>query len=198
MNQNELKTSTNYIKKLASYPDASERIELYLDSLFATHLQKGSFDVQDEMLSTVSSEIKFTKQEIKKMATTFRKVFIANGLTAHVLKKASGKRTFCYEIRYRANGYDIRAYSTNLQTAKEKFLEKTSPEEIEKYHIEKSASPTTRTTLEEFTKYFFETHRKGKVSEYTYKCDWGRLKKYIFPALGSLGIKQITPDKCQN
>ena len=58
------------------------------------------------------------------MATTFRKVFIANGLTAHVLKKASGKRTFCYEIRYRANGYDIRAYSTNLQTAKEKFLEK--------------------------------------------------------------------------
>ena len=116
MTQQDLKLSANYIKKLASYPDASERIELYLDSLFATQTQKGSFDVEDETFSTVSSEIKFTKQEIKKMATTFRKVFIANGLTAHVLKKASGKRTFCYEIRYRANGYDIRAYSTNLQT----------------------------------------------------------------------------------
>ena len=123
MTDNELKTSATYIKKLASFPDAEDRISLYLDSLFAIQQpQKGSLDIQDEKRLAVSSEIKFTKQEIKKMATTFKKVFIANGLTAHILKKASGKNSFCYEIRYRANGYDIRAYSTNLQKAKEYAL----------------------------------------------------------------------------
>ena len=198
MTNNELKTSATYIKKLASFPDAEERISLYLDSLFAIQQpQKGSLDIQDEKRLAVSSEIKFTKQEIKKMATTFKKVFIANGLTAHILKKASGKNSFCYEIRYRANGYDIRAYSTNLQKAKEKFLEKTTPGEIEKYCIEKTTSPTARASLEQFTTYYFETHRKEKVAEQTYKCDWGRVKKYIFPIFGNINIKQITPDKCQ-
>ena len=48
MTTTELKISANYIKKLASYPDASERIELYLDSLFTTQPQKGSFDVQEK------------------------------------------------------------------------------------------------------------------------------------------------------
>ena len=198
MNHQELKISATYIKKLASFPDAEDRISLYLDSLFANQqTQKDTLDIQDENCSAVSSEIKFTKQETKKMATTFRKVFIVNGLTAHVLKKASGKNSFCYEIRYRANGYDIRAYSTNLQKAKEKFLEKTTPGEIEKYYVEKTASPTARATLEQFTTYYFETHRKGKVAEQTYKCDWGRVKKYIFPIFGNINIKQITPDKCQ-
>lgn len=48
MTNNEIKLSASYIKKLASYPDASERIELYLDSLFATQPQKGSFEVQEK------------------------------------------------------------------------------------------------------------------------------------------------------
>ena len=46
MNENDLKISTNYIKKLASLPDADERISLYLDSLFACYPQKDNFDVQ--------------------------------------------------------------------------------------------------------------------------------------------------------
>ena len=45
MNKNELKLYANYIKKLASFPDASERIEVYLDSLFANQqLQKDTFN----------------------------------------------------------------------------------------------------------------------------------------------------------
>ena len=98
------------------------------------------------------------------MASTFKKVFIANGLIAHVLKKTSGKHSFCYEIRYRANGYDIRSSSTDLNKAKEKFLEKTTPAEIEKYHISKNTATTSHSTLEQFTTFFFETHRKGKVA----------------------------------
>lgn len=160
MNQQDLKLSANYIKKLASYPDASERIELYLDSLFATQTQKGSFDIQDESRSTVSSEIKFTRQEIKNMSPTFKKVFIANGLAAHVLKKPCGKNTFTYEIRYRANGFDIRASSIDLAKAKEKFLAKTTSKEIEKYRIKthKDNKNLFRNIFEEWHQY-----KKGTI-----------------------------------
>ena len=94
MTNQELKISATYIKKLASYPDAEERISLYLDSLFANQQsQKDSFDMPDKRLSAVSSKIIFTQQEIKNMSTSFKKAFIANGLAAHVIKKQSGKNT---------------------------------------------------------------------------------------------------------
>ena len=139
MTNQELKISATYIKKLASYSDAEDRIALYLDSLFANQQpQKDTFSVQENSESkAVSSMIYFTQKEIEKMSTTFKKVFIANGLAAHVLKRPSGKNTFRYEIRYRANGYCIIVSSTDIRKAKEKFLAKTRPEEIEKYRVQK-------------------------------------------------------------
>ena len=149
MTNQELKISATYIKKLASFPDAEDRISLYLDSLFAIQQpQKDNFNVQESSENkAVSSMIYFTQKEIEKMSTTFKKVFIANGLAAHVLKKPSGKNSFIYEIRYRANGYCIVTSSTDLRKAKEKFLAKTTPEEIEKYRIQKIK--TGQDTLEE-------------------------------------------------
>ena len=139
MTNQELKISATYIKKLASFPDAEDRISLYLDSLFAnTQPQKDTFNKpENSKIKGVSSLLQFTQKEIKNMSTTFKKAFIANGLAAHVLKKQSGKNTFRYEIRYRANGYCIIASSTDLRKAKEKFLAKTTPEEIEKYRVQK-------------------------------------------------------------
>ncbi len=199
MTNQELKISANYIKKLASFPDAEDRISLYLDSLFATQPQKDTFNEPENSKSkAVSSLLHFTYKEIKNMATTFKKVFIANGLCAHVLKKPSGKNSFCYEIRYRANGYCIIASSTNLQTAKEKFLAKTIPAEIEKYYIGKNNQAEECRTLKDFTLFFFEKHRKDKVAAQTYKCDLNRINNYIFPAFGKMPINQITPDKCQS
>ena len=133
MTNQELKLSATYIKKLASFPDVADRISLYLDSLFATQPQKDTFNEPENSKSkAVSSLLHFTYKEIKNMATTFKKVFIANGLCAHVLKKPSGKNSYCYEIRYRSNGYNIRAYSTDLTKAKELFIAKTTAQEIEK------------------------------------------------------------------
>ena len=96
------------------------------------------------------------------MATTFKKVFIANGLCAHVLKKPSGKNSYCYEIRYRSNGYDIRAYSTDLTKAKELFIAKTTAQEIEKYRIKDKKS-----TGNLFCHIFEEWHqyKKGTLCE---------------------------------
>ena len=198
MTNQELKISATYIKKLASFPDAEDRISLYLDSLFASQPQKDTFNEPENSKSkAVSSLLHFTYKEIKNMATTFKKVFIANGLCAHVLKKPSGKNSYCYEIRYRANGYCIITSSTNLQKAKEKFLAKTTPTEINKYYVGKINKVEDCRTLKEFALFFFEKHRKEKVAAQTYKCDLNRINKYIFPAFGDMNIRQITPDKCQ-
>ena len=137
MTNNELNVTATCIAALASQPNSEEKIKLLLQSLFASNAQKADFDVQKNTDSSVSSKIIFTQKEIKNMSTTFKKVFIANGLAAHVLKKKSGKNSFIYEIRYRANGYYIIASSTDLRKAKEKFLAKTTPEEIEKYRVQK-------------------------------------------------------------
>ncbi len=198
MTNQELKISASYIKKLASFSDAEDRISLYLDSLFAIQPQKDTFNEPENSKSkAVSSLLHFTYKEIKNMATTFKKVFIANGLAAHVIKKESGKNSYCYEIRYRANGYCIITSSTNLQKAKEKFLAKTTPTEINKYYVGKINKVEDCRTLKEFALFFFEKHRKEKVAAQTYKCDLNRINKYIFPAFGDMNIRQITPDKCQ-
>ena len=198
MTNQELKISASYIKKLASFSDAEDRISLYLDSLFATQPQKDTFnESENNKHKAVSSLLHFTYKEIKNMATTFKKVFIANGLAAHVIKKESGKNSYCYEIRYRANGYCIITSSTNLQKAKEKFLAKTTPTEINKYYVGKINKVEDCRTLKEFALFFFEKHRKEKVAAQTYKCDLNRINKYIFPAFRDMNIRQITPDKCQ-
>ena len=100
MTQQDLKLSANYIKKLASYPDANERIELYLDSLFATQPQKGDLDVQESKTAAVSSVVHFTQKEINLMPKTFKKEFRTDGCTAHVRKRKCGKNSFTYDIRY--------------------------------------------------------------------------------------------------
>lgn len=146
---------------------------------------------------SVTMALKFTTQEISKMDKTFKKVFIANGLVTHVTKRESGKNSFCYEIRYRANGYDIQASSTVLAEAKRKFLEKTMPGEIEKYYVGKTINSTKPTTFEKFSIFYFENFRKRKVSERTYRNDLYRLKGVLFPAFGKMDIIKIAPSHCQ-
>lgn len=104
---------------------------------------------------SATTTLKFTKQEISKMAETFKKEFIANGLVARIIKRESGRNTFCYEIRYRSNGYNISASSTDLKTAKLKFLKKTTANEIDKYRCKKykNAINLLEDVFEEWYKY---------------------------------------------
>ena len=82
--------------------------------------------------------MKFTNEETLKIATAFKKQFIANGLVAHVIKRKSGKNSFCYEIRYRSNCFEISAAANDLHKAKATFLQKNVPREIEKYRTERA------------------------------------------------------------
>lgn len=148
---------------------------------------------------SVTTVIKFTEKEIQLMSSTFKKEFIANGLVSHVIKRESGRNSYCYEIRYRSNGYNITASSTNLAEAKKKFLEKTLPGQIEKYKTKNCfVGPNSiPTTFKAFTTYYFENFRKRKVGKQTYYNDENRLKVHIFPAFGETALNRITPADCQ-
>ena len=147
---------------------------------------------------TITKTLKFTHKEISKMATTFKKEFIANGLVAHVIKRKSGRNSFCYEIRYRSNGYKIESSSTDLAEAKRKFIEKTLPENIEKYCVSKKQGNYLPANFKEFSLFYFENYRKKKVAERTYTCDFHRLNKHILPTLARYQMHEITPTMCQN
>mgnify|MGYP002771269771 CR=1 FL=1 len=160
--------------------------------------KNGDFGYRSEEQEAISATIKFTKKEIDNMSKTFKKQFILNGLVAHVLKRPSGKNGFCYEIRYRRNGYCILACSTTLEKAKEKFLDKTKEENIWKYSTDPAKTLCVPTKFEDFTMYYFEKYRIHKVSENTYDNDLQRLKRNIFPVLGVRDIRKITSAQCQD
>ena len=192
MTNQELKISATYIKKLASFPDAEDRISLYLDSLFATQQpQKDTFDVQENKKTMVSSVLQFTQKEINQMPKTFKKEFRANGCTAHVRRRKTSKNCYLYDIRYRRNGYNILVTNKDLETAKRLFIEKL-----------KTAKPIVKkvdslSNLHTFTVYYFEKFRLPKVSKLTYDADWHRYKNYIQPAFGEKQFNDITPEHCQ-
>lgn len=192
MNHQELKISATYIKKLASFPDAEDRISLYLDSLFAIQPQKDSFnEPENSKNKAVSSLLHFTQKEISLMPKTFKKEFRTDGCTAHVRKRKCGKN-HTYEIRYRRNGYNIAVTNKDLELCKKQFIEKL-----------KTAKPiakkvNTLTNLHTFTIYYFEKFRLPKVSTLTYNADWHRYKNYIQPAFGEKHFNEITPEHCQN
>lgn len=123
---------------------------------------KDSIDKSKQQTRSVTIIIKFTYKEISMMSYTFKKEFIANGLAAHVIKKESGRNSYCYEIRYRSNGYNITASSTDLAEAKRKFLAKTVPSEIDKYRVQKQK--TGLNLLEEVFDEWYQ-YKKGTITE---------------------------------
>lgn len=142
---------------------------------------------------TATGFLKFTDEEVSKMPKTFRKEFRTNGCTAHVLKRKSGKNTYCYEIRYRRNGYNIDASSTNLAEAKRKFIEALQTAENKK----ETQNLGVPKAFDAFALYYIEHYRKKKYTENTIRSDLSRFKNHIQPYFKSMPIAQITPSHCQ-
>ena len=97
-------------------------------------LEEAGFNSTPSIHQSETTDLKFTEQEITKMSPAFKKIFVANGLVAHVTKRPSGKSKVCYTIRYRRDGYNIVASGADLSATKEKFLAMTKPENIGKYY----------------------------------------------------------------
>lgn len=147
---------------------------------------------------TVTATIKFRKEEVATMAKSFKKEFIANGLVARIIKRQSGKRTFLYEIRYRRNGYNISASSTDIQEAKKKFLEMTKPENIGKYYIcgKNKKDPTKKLFSE--VGYEWLSSKINDVDARTHRDYQMNCEKRIFPVLGDKPIEDIRTNDIKN
>ena len=137
--------------------------------------------------------ISFSEEEIRKMPKTFRKEFRVEGCTAHVHKIRSGKRNWCYVIRYRRNGYNISASSTDLAEAKRKFIEKLH----EADRNNGTAAPSVPATFDGFTSYYFENFYKRKVTQSTHRTALSQFKNHLSPHFKSTPLKNITPKQCQ-
>ena len=183
----ELKITSNYIQALASQPDATERISLFLSGLLAMQ-SKDNLNVPKKKKKCVSTLIHFTQKEISKMAKTFKKEFIGNGLSAHVLKRDLYKKAVYYIIRYRRNGYEIQVGATTLEEAKEKFLEATRAENIEKYR--KKEKRAKKNSFLFVTQEWLE-FKKDKLNARTHKNYESYCQRYLYPVLGDMDISVI-------
>lgn len=153
--------------------------------LRAIEMEKASeTSVPRQKKKSLSMSIKFSQKEIDKMSKTFKKEFIAGGLTAHVIKRESGKNGFYYEIRYRRNGYDLRAANKDLAVAKAKFIVLT-------HNLKAPVKPAEKrlkfgTVLEEWLKY-----KNGKVAKTTLDGYKSVSRRFIGEDLRKKSIKEI-------
>ena len=185
----ELNLTATYVTALASEPNATEKIKMLLQSLFASYGKGTDFPAQETpKVKDVSSIITFSQKEISKMDKTFRKEFIANGMVAHVIKRRRGKNAIVYEIRYRRNGFDISATSANLDEAKRRFLKMTMPDELENHRKKNYAG--AKNSFRFITNEWLE-FKKDKLNARTHKNYESYSMRYLYPVLGDLMISQI-------
>lgn len=136
-------------------------------------------------------DVVFTEKEMNTMPRMFRKIFIANGCRAHVRKKQNSKNSYSYEIRYRKGGYNVRAASTNLEEAKQKFIAALNAAEKEP---EQQKIPTL---FNDFAEHYFENYYKEKVILSTYKNIYSVYTRWVKPHFEKQDIRKITPNKCK-
>lgn len=135
--------------------------------------------------------ITFTKEEISKMPLQFRKEYRIDGSVVRCRKRPTGQNKFTYEMRYRRDGYNVTATAKNLEECKAKFLAKLK--EADK----QIKTQETQTNFKTFAVYYFETFKKRKVAEATYKADCSRLNTWLLPQFGEKDLKAIKPNDCQ-
>lgn len=147
----------------------------------------------NEQSGVKSQELSFSEEEIRKMPKTFRKEFRVQGCTAHVHKIRSGKKNWCYVIRYRRNGYNVNASSTNLEEAKRRFIQRLQ----EADRNGGSPAPAVPTNFDSFANYFFENFYKRKVTPSTHRIALNQFKNHLYPHFKSTALRKITPKQCQ-
>lgn len=182
--------SDEYIDFVLQLAEESITMET-LQNLIKNNNAATQSDVKDKGLDDISG-FKFTNKEINQMPKTFRKEFRADGCTARIRKKPSGKNGYLYEIRYRRNGYNISASNKNLEEAKRLFIE-----QLKTAKVSKKITGVPK-TFHSFTMYYFENFRIKKVTEKTYKTDYNRYKRYLQPYFEEIPLVKITPKDCQD
>lgn len=138
--------------------------------------------------------VNFTEKELNTMPKHIKKLLILDKKRCRLRTKQSGENSVSYEIRYRANGYNISASGKTIELAKANFInkcktaDKTSP---------KQTAVNVPQTFDAFASYYFDNFRKEKVSALTLRNDLNRYKHYLKPHFKQTPIKNITPSECK-
>ena len=129
--------------------------------------------------------VRFNDEEIRQMSTnrTFTRIIRLCGFSAHLRMRASGKNSVTYELRFRLGGYNISASGRTKAEAKARFVEKAR---TAKPRL--SRPDSLPTSFDGFTRFYFETFRKERVTEYTFRLDNQKYRAYIQPFLGAKNI----------
>ncbi|MBQ4269077.1 MAG: hypothetical protein IJB97_05445 [Clostridia bacterium] len=138
--------------------------------------------------------VEFTEKEIKQMPKIFKTLIVIKKRRCRIRRRKSGENSETYEIRFRADGYNVTACGKTRELAKANFLkklQKTKPEEHD--HDPIGGVPNT---FSAFARFYFEQFRRKKVTAVTLEKDVHRLEKHLIPHFGELPIAKITPTTC--
>lgn len=136
--------------------------------------------------------IEFSEKEIKLMPKTIQELMLISKRRCRLRLRKCGK-SYTYEIRYRAQGFNISACGKTKEIAKENMKKKLMNSNATKNEFQNDI-PNTFSNL---STYYFERFRKRTVSAETYEKDLVRLKKYLLPHFGEMQIKKISLINCQ-
>lgn len=137
--------------------------------------------------------VEFTEKEINTMPKQLRQLIIVNRKRCRMRCKKSGDG-YSYEIRFRAQGYNVSASGKTKALAKENMLKKLKNAKPQK----KEDSSAIPTTFHSFATYYFENFRKEKVSTLTFQKDFARYKKHLQPYFQEKPLEKILPSECKN
>ena len=137
--------------------------------------------------------VEFTEKEIKQMPKTLQRILLIHKKRCHIRLRVRGKSK-SYEIRFRAEGYNVSASGVTKELAKAHMLEKLRKAKPQ-YKDGREIIPET---FHSFAMYYFEKFRKERVTPKTYKGDMQRYQKYLQPTFGERELKRITPSLCKD
>lgn len=133
--------------------------------------------------SSKSRAIQFSKKELSKMPSHFKKLFIYNNVTAHVRRKSNG----VFEIRCSINGVRYSGCSKDLEMAKTKFILNLKSGKQPSQRKQKPKKPM-------FNDYFMQwltTVKQPYVKESTYNSYLDLFNRDIKPFFKNKAINEI-------
>lgn len=125
----------------------------------------------------------FNEKDIMKMPKIFRNEFKTGKVKARI-RRTKNKY---YEIRVQLDKIRITASSTDLETAKKKFIEK-----LNEYESKRTAKKRKDVLFGEYLLKWLETVKKPYIKESTYKEYQKSVNLYLLPKFGQLKLTDIT------
>ena len=123
------------------------------------------------------------------MSKTFKTEFVSNGFAAHVLKRQRSKNCTIFLVRYRRGEYNIVVSGNSIEKAKERFIEATLPQNIDKYRTRKEGG--AKHSFEKITRDWLAS-KNGTIDPRTHRDYVMNCETRIIPVLGTRKISTIT------